>query len=128
MLDFVLDYFVKYLVKGITPEKTNQGAIVDFNQDSVDHIIQKKKYMIEIMSELIHLIPLESSSLRQFDDGRFIDSIIQLITFISANQLSSLTTTADYDRQIRICLEIYMSKLRNMEQLLDILDKTFPII
>ena len=41
---------------------------------------------------------------------------------------SSLTTDVDFDRQLRICIEVYMSKIRSIDKLLDIMDKTMQVI
>ena len=82
--------------------------------------------MIEIMSELIQLLQPESS-IGQFDDTKFIEAMIQIIIFTSVNQ-SFLQTDVDFDRQFRICIEVYMSKVRSIEKLLDILDKTMLFI
>ena len=136
MLDFVLDYFIKYLTKGVVAEKVTidqlnkspniESATPDLDDDNVASIIKKKRDMIETMSELMQLLQPDSN-IRQFDDAKFIEAIIQIITFTSVNQ-ECLTGKVDFDRQFRICVEIYMSKICTIDKLLEILDKTMSVI
>ncbi len=37
-------------------------------------------------------------------------------------------TDIDLDKQLRICIEVYMSKIRSIDKLLDILDKTMQVV
>ena len=106
MLDFVLDYFIKYLTKGVVAEKVvidpfnnsppRESATPDLHSTKVASIIKKKRDMIETMSELMQLLQPDSS-IRQFDDAKFIEAIIQIITFTSVNQ-ECLTGKVDFDR------------------------------
>jgi hypothetical protein len=106
MLDFVLDYFIKYLTKGVVAEKVNidqlnkspniERATPDLEDANVASIIKKKRDMIETMSELMQLLQPDSK-IRQFDDAKFMEAIIQIITFTSANQ-ECLTGKVDFDR------------------------------
>jgi hypothetical protein len=106
MLDFVLDYFIKYLTKGVVAEKVKidqlnksphiESATPDLDDSNVTSIIKKKRDMIETMSELMQLLQPDSN-IRQFDDGKFIEAIIQIITFTSVNQ-ECLTSKVDFDR------------------------------
>jgi hypothetical protein len=106
MLDFVLDYFIKYLTKGVVAEKVDidpfnkssnkESATPNLDDSKVVSIIKKKRDMIETMSELMQLMQPDSN-IRQFDDAKFIEAIIQIITFTSANQ-ECLTGKVDFDR------------------------------
>lgn len=106
MLDFVLDYFNKYLTKGLVAEKVvidpfnnsppRESATPDLDDAKVASIIKKKRDMIETMSELMQLLQPDSS-IRQFDDAKFIEAIIQIIAFTSVNQ-EVLTGKVDFDR------------------------------
>ena len=106
MLDFVLDYFIKYLTKSVVAEKVvidpfnnsppRESATPDLDSTKVASIIKKKRDMIETMSELMQLRQPDSS-IRQFDDAKFIEAIIQIITFTSVNQ-ECLTGKVDFDR------------------------------
>jgi hypothetical protein len=71
MLDFVLDYFIKYLTKGVVAEKVNidqhnksphiESATPDLDDVNVASIIKKKRDMIETMSELMQLLQPDSN-------------------------------------------------------------------
>ena len=105
MLDFVLDYFIKYLTKGVVAEKFDidkspnkeSAAAPNLDNAKVASIIKKKRDMIETMSELMQLLQPDSNIRRQFDDAKFIEAIIQIITFTSMNQ-ECLAGKVDFDR------------------------------
>ena len=71
MLDFVLDYFIKYLTKGLVAEKVDinqqnnslhiENASQDVHDAKIASIIKKKRDMIETMSELMQLLQPDSN-------------------------------------------------------------------
>lgn len=71
MLDFVLDYFIKYLTKGLVAEKVDinqqnnsphiESASQDLHDAKIASIIKKKRDMIETMSELMQLLQPDSN-------------------------------------------------------------------
>jgi len=95
MLDIVLDYFIKFLTKGILPDKpsatinflipTVDGSTPHHDDKIITSLVKKKRNMVEIMTELMQLLQPDSN-IRQFDDAKFIDAIIQIIIFTSVNQ------------------------------------------
>ncbi len=82
MLDFVLDLFMKYLMKGLTiiPDKNaingspSDGITPKFDAKEVNDLIRNKKDMIEIICDLIKLLSPEHN-IRHLDDLRFIECI-----------------------------------------------------
>ena len=92
MLDFILDFFIKYLVKGIINERNGNSPGLKLMGSPESHtpmhdelssndIMIRKKNMIEVMSDLMQLLS-QDSNIRLFDDLRFIDTLNQLINFM----------------------------------------------
>ena len=92
MLDFILDFFIKYLVKGIINERNGNSPALKLmgspeshtpmhDELSSNEIMIRKKNMIEVMSDLMQLLS-QDSNIRLFDDLRFIDTLNQLINFM----------------------------------------------
>ena len=79
------------------------------DEDSCNDILIRKKSMIEVMSDLMQLLSSDSN-IRLFDDLRFIDTLNQLINFMYLHQGTSQIPLV-VERELRICIEIYMSKL-----------------
>lgn len=120
MLDFILDFFIKYLMKGIINEGNGNSPVPKImgspeshtpmhDEDSCNDILIRKKSMIEVMSDLMQLLSSDSN-IRLFDDLRFIDTLNQLINFMYLHQGTSQIPLV-VERELRICIEIYMSKL-----------------
>lgn len=61
-------------------------------------------------------------NLRQFDDFRFVEAIFHIINFSSRIPSLDRVLLSGLEKQLRICIEIYLSKIRDPEQLLSLLD------
>jgi hypothetical protein len=63
MLNFVLDYFLKYLVSGIIPDKDRaHSETISPNNDSnteVELLLTSKRNMLEVMSDIMYLLQPE---------------------------------------------------------------------
>lgn len=124
MLDFILDIFIKHLHKDLASVNNlgNGGSPAhhlacspDSRTPNVDEngaieILTTKKNMIDVMSELMQLLSPDTS-IRQFDDLRFIESLYQILHYTFALHRHQTAVPELIERQLRICIEIYLSKI-----------------
>ena len=84
--------------------------------------METKRGLLDVMSECMILLSPEMN-IRHFDNLRYIDAIFQVINFMSRllPQLSPSIQT-DLEKQLRICMEVYLAKIPDVVQLLAILD------
>lgn len=61
MLNFVLDYFIKYLVSGIIPDKAHSETISPNNDNNteIEDLLTSKRNMLEVMSDVMYLLQPE---------------------------------------------------------------------
>jgi hypothetical protein len=61
-------------------------------------------------------------NIRQFDDLRYIEAVSQIINYtshvIGVDQLDQ----DELEKKLRICIEIYLSKIEKVEQLISVID------
>jgi hypothetical protein len=98
MLDFILDIFIKHLLKDLVVSNGNgnggspgrhlacspESYTPNVDEHGALEILTNKKNMIEIMSELIQLLSPDTN-IRQFDDLRFIETLYQILHFTFAH-------------------------------------------
>jgi hypothetical protein len=80
------------------------------DENGANEILTKKRNMIMVMSDLMQLLSPETN-IRQFDDLRFIETLYQLINFTFLHHRYSPALPNIIERELRICIEIFMSKI-----------------
>lgn len=118
MLDFIIDSFKDYLMQGITPDKDkpqSEPYSPNHNHHDLHRLLEGKKNLMDVMSDCMFYLSPEMN-LRQFNDLGFIEALMSLINFCShLNKGIDKLLQADLERQMRICMEIYLSKITDVE-------------
>jgi hypothetical protein len=124
MLDQVLDFFNRYLVRGIVPEKdkvSSETLSPQATNFEIYELLYSKKDLIDVMSDVLLFLQPELN-IRQYDDYRFIEAIFQLINYSAHVRAMDSQLQMDLEKNMRICIEIYLSKIRELDHLISILD------
>ncbi|CDW80807.1 UNKNOWN [Stylonychia lemnae] len=119
MLDYVLEYFLKFLALGIKQERIDSQS-PKLNYKEVEKLVFIKRNLLEVFCEIMKLMT-EDSNIRQFNGIRYLEEIYHLILYFSSYQIET-ALQYEIEKQIRIYSETYLSKINDSEQLINILD------